>query len=124
MLRDADRRVAEIVTLCSAHATGHHITLLSLRLNLEPVRSIFKHPSDFAEIDSLCLKVPVRLSSMCINTGHPVTTKLRPARAAQVPKLAPFVAWLTKDKQRVWKRFDKDKSGTMDLGELEAALEM
>ena len=40
MLRDADRRVAEIVTLCSAHATGHHITLLSLRLNLEPVRSI------------------------------------------------------------------------------------
>jgi len=30
-----------------------------------------------------------------------------------VPRLKPFVDWMLKDRMRVWKKYDVDKSGTI-----------
>ena len=51
-------------------------------------------------------------------TVHGLRTYLEP-----IPKLKPFVSWMLGDRMSVFKKYDKDKSGTIDLQELESALD-
>ena len=51
-------------------------------------------------------------------TVHGLRTYLEPIR-----KLKPFVNWMLGNRMAVFKKYDKDKSGTIDLEELELALD-
>ena len=56
-------------------------------------------------------------SEMAI-TVTAMRTRLQPVR-----KIRPFVDWMLRDNLRVFKKYDRDRSGSIDLGELEFALE-
>ena len=51
-------------------------------------------------------------------TVHGLRTYLAPIR-----KLKPFVDWMLGNRMAVFKKYDKDRSGTIDLEELESALD-
>jgi len=77
------------------------------KLQLKEGRRLMLENADAraAEIMELCL---LNGASSLTITVFGMRTHLEP-----VPRLKPFVDWMLKDRMRVWKKYDADKSGTI-----------
>jgi Ca2+-binding EF-hand superfamily protein len=83
------------------------------QLKAERAESLANADSRAAEIIEVC-------TAAC--GGDSITVMVFNSHLLPVPKYHSFASWMLKGRAEVFKRHDVDKSGTIDLDELQAAL--